>query len=172
CPLISHLSNNPLILDQFWNPMITLPQAQYIAYQLTRKLPADSVEKFSETLLDAKVELNPHQIEAALFAFRSPLSGGAILADEVGLGKTIEAGILISQKWAEGNRRILILCPSSLRTQWANELYDKFYLKSIILEGNTFKREWNEGKRNPFEQDRIVIAPYHFAKNKERQCWR
>lgn len=82
--------------------MITLPQAQYIAYQLTRKLPADSVEKFSETLLDAKVELNPHQIEVALFAFRSPLSGGAILADEVGLGKTIVAGILMPQKWAKG----------------------------------------------------------------------
>lgn len=82
--------------------MITLPQAQYIVYQLTRRLPADSVEKFSETLLDAKVELNPHQIEVALFAFRSPLSGGAILADEVGLGKTIVAGILMPQKWAKG----------------------------------------------------------------------
>ena len=97
--------------------MITLPQAQYLAYQLTKKLPADSVEKFSEVLLDAKVEMNPHQIEAALFAFRSPLSGGAILADEVGLGKTIEAGLLISQRWAENKRKILILCPSSLRKQ-------------------------------------------------------
>src|SRR5690554_1288480 len=142
--------------------MITLPQAQYLAYQLTKKLPANSVEKFSETLLDAKVELNPHQIEAALFAFRSPLSGGAILADEVGLGKTIEAGILISQKWAEGKRKILILCPSSLRTQWANELYDKFYLKSKILEGKTYDKELKQHKRNPFDQDRIVIASYHF----------
>lgn len=73
--------------------MITLPQAQYLAFQLTKKLPSDSVEKFSEVLLDA-----------ALFAFRSLLSGGAILADEVGLGKTIEAGLLISQKWTEGKR--------------------------------------------------------------------
>src|SRR5690606_554321 len=75
--------------------------------------------------------------------------------------------ILISQNWAEGNRRVLILCPSSLRTQWANEIYDKFYFKSIILERNIYKREWNEGNRNPFEQDRIVIVSYHFANNKE-----
>lgn len=149
--------------------MITLPQAQYLAYQLTRKLPADSVEKFSEVLLDAKVELNPHQVEAALFAFRSPLSGGAILADEVGLGKTIEAGLLISQKWAEGKKKILILCPSSLRKQWSNEMMDKFYLPSKIIESSIFKKEQNLGNKNPFSQpNKIVIASYHFGKNRER----
>lgn len=148
--------------------MITLPQAQYLAYQLTKKLPADSVEKFSEVLLDAKVEMNPHQIEAALFAFRSPLSGGAILADEVGLGKTIEAGLLISQRWAENKRKILILCPSSLRKQWANEMNDKFYLPSVILENRLFKQELDRNNRNPFAQNEIVISSYHFAKNKER----
>lgn len=149
--------------------MITLPQAQYLAYQLTRKLPADSVEKFSEVLLDAKVELNPHQIDAALFAFRSPLSGGAILADEVGLGKTIEAGLLISQRWAEGKRKILILCPSSLRKQWSNELMDKFYLPSKIIESSVFRKEQNSGNKNPFSQtNKIVIASYHFGRNKER----
>ena len=84
--------------------------------------------------MDAKVDLNPHQVEAALFAFKSPLSNGAILADEVGLGKTIEAGILLSQKWAEGSRRILIICPSSLRKQWMQELADKFYLPSEVME--------------------------------------
>jgi len=46
-------------------------------------------------LFDAAVDLNPHQIEAALFALQSPLSKGVILADEVGLGKTIEAGIVL-----------------------------------------------------------------------------
>ena len=148
--------------------MITLPQAQYLAFQLTKKLPADSVEKFSEVLLDAKVEMNPHQIEAALFAFRSPLSGGAILADEVGLGKTIEAGLLISQKWAEGKRKILVLCPSSLRKQWSNEMIDKFYLPSAILENRLFKQEIDRKNRNPFDQNEIVISSFHFAKNKDR----
>src|SRR5690625_6580195 len=89
--------------------MINPYQAKYYAYELSKKATADSPEKFGATLMDAKVELNPHQIEAALFAFKSPYSKGVILADEVGLGKTIEAGILLSQKWAEGKRRILII---------------------------------------------------------------
>jgi hypothetical protein len=60
--------------------------------------------KLAAALLDAQVDLNPHQVEAALFAFKSPLSKGAILADEVGLGKTIEAGLVVAQKWTEGRR--------------------------------------------------------------------
>ena len=90
--------------------------------------------------LDAQVDLNPHQVEAALFAFRSPLSRGAILADEVGLGKTIEAGIILSQIWAERKRKILIIVPSSLRKQWNQELLEKFFLPSIILETKSFNQ--------------------------------
>ena len=75
--------------------------AKYIAHELTRLCASDSVEKLTAVLSDAQLDLNPHQIEAALFAFSNPLSKGAILADEVGLGKTIEAGLLIAQKWAE-----------------------------------------------------------------------
>ncbi len=72
--------------------MQTTPhQAKYFAYELTKQSPSNSLDKFAATLADAQVDLNPHQIDAALFAFRSPLSKGAILADEVGLGKTIEA---------------------------------------------------------------------------------
>ena len=66
-------------------------QAKYFAYELTKRCPSDSVEKLASALGDAQVDLNPHQVEAALFAFRSPMARGAILADEVGLGKTIEA---------------------------------------------------------------------------------
>lgn len=61
------------------------------------------------TLLDAQVDLNPHQIDAALFATSNPLSRGVILADEVGLGKTIEAGLLIAQRWAERNLEVDVL---------------------------------------------------------------
>jgi adenine-specific DNA-methyltransferase len=61
-------------------------------------------------------------MDAALFAIRSPLRRGVILADEVGLGKTIEAGIVISQRWAERKRRILVIVPATLRRQWQQEL--------------------------------------------------
>lgn len=82
-------------------------QAKYFAYELTRRFPPDNVEKVTVAFAVAQVELNPHQIDAALFAFSSPLSRGALLADEVGLGKTIEAGLVLSQKWAERKRSIL-----------------------------------------------------------------
>jgi ERCC4-related helicase len=148
--------------------MLTRHQAQYYAHQLSRRTPANSLEKFAATLVDAQVDLNPHQVEAALFAFRSPLSKGAMLADEVGLGKTIEAGLVISQKWAEQKRRMLIIAPSSLCKQWSQELSDKFFLPSVVIEKKFFDQEIKRGNRNPFHQvDRIVICSYHFAKNKE-----
>ena len=86
------------------------------------------------SLFDATVDLNPHQIEAALFALHSPLSKGVILADEVGLGKTIEAGIVLCQYWAERKRRLLVLCPASIRKQWALELQEKFNLPAVVLD--------------------------------------
>lgn len=146
--------------------MITAYQAQYYAYDLTKRGPADSVEKLAGTLLDAQVDLNPHQVEAALFAFKSPLSNGAILADEVGLGKTIEAGLVISQKWAERKRKILIITPASLRKQWNQELLDKFFLPSMILEAKSYNALKKSGKANPFEQKDIVICSYNFAAGK------
>jgi SNF2 family DNA or RNA helicase len=116
-------------------------QAKYLAYELSRRGPAGNMDKIAGALADARVDLNPHQVEAALFAFKSPLSNGAILADEVGLGKTIEAGILLSQFWAEGRREILLIMPASLRKQWSLELAEKFYLPTHILEARSFSSD-------------------------------
>lgn len=146
----------------------TAYHAKLFAHELLRRSPSDSVERFTAALMDSQVDLNPHQVDAALFAFRSPLSHGAILADEVGLGKTIEAGIVLSQKWAEGKRKILIVLPSSLRKQWHQELYDKFYLPSQILESASFNKAQKQGKRNPFDMSEIVLCSYPFARNKAK----
>jgi SNF2 family DNA or RNA helicase len=91
--------------------------AKYYAHELTKRCASDSIEKLAGAVASAQVDLNPHQVDAALFAFLSPLSKGAVLADEVGLGKTIEAGLVLSQKWAERKRRILIITPANLRKQ-------------------------------------------------------
>ncbi len=141
--------------------------AKYIAHELTRRCASDSVEKLTAVLSDAQVDLNPHQIEAALFAFRNPLSKGAILADEVGLGKTIEAGLLIAQKWAEQKHRILVIAPANLRKQWGQELADKFFLPSAILETRTFNEAIRAGNLNPFQRDAVVICSYQFTKKME-----
>jgi len=146
---------------------LTAYHAKYFAHELTRRCPSDSDEKLAGAVAGAQVDLNPHQVDAALFAFRSPFSKGALLADEVGLGKTIEAGLVISQKWAERKRRILIITPSSLRKQWHQELSEKFFLPCAILESRSYNKAQKDGNFRPFEiADTIVICSYQFARNK------
>src|SRR5690349_21299369 len=146
--------------------MSTVYHAKYFAHELTKRCPSDSMEKLAGTFVDAQVDLNPHQVEAALFAFRSPFSKGALLADEVGLGKTIEAGLVLSQKWAERKRRILVIVPSNLRKQWHQELAEKFFLRSRILETKSYNAAVRLGQFRPFEIEEIVICSYQFARNK------
>lgn len=137
-------------------------QKKYLAWDLTHKKSTGDDSRFTGVLSEARVDLNPHQVDAALFAFRSPLSKGAILADEVGLGKTIEAGIILSQFWAEHRRRILIIVPASLRNQWNLELMEKFYLPSTILVKQSYD-DMTLLHQDPFEQDAIILCSYHFA---------
>lgn len=146
--------------------MLTDFHSKYFAYELTKRCSSDSLEKLAGAVAGAQVDLNPHQVDAALFAFNSPLSKGALLADEVGLGKTIEAGLVLSQKWAERKRRILIIVPSNLRKQWHQELNEKFFLPCRILESKPYNAAIRQGQFRPFECDDIVICSYQFARNK------
>jgi SNF2 family DNA or RNA helicase len=139
--------------------------ARYFAHELTRQ-GGEGVERMSRSLFDACVDLNPHQIEAALFALRSPISKGKLLADEVGLGKTIEAGLAICQHWAERRRRILVVCPASIRKQWALELEEKFHLPALILDAKTYRQVVRDGNPNPFFHPAIVICSIHFASSR------
>ncbi|TCT26241.1 SNF2-related protein [Thermomonas haemolytica] len=150
-------------------PLLTPHQSQYIAWLLTRRAAGDTVESLASTLVDSQVDLNPHQVDAALFACRNPLSRGVILADEVGLGKTIEAGLVISQRWAERRRRILIIVPANLRKQWHQELQDKFSLQGLILEAKSYNRIAKQERQNPFLMPSgPVICSYQFAKAKAK----
>lgn len=143
--------------------------AKYFAYELTRRFPSDSVEKLASAVAGAQVDLNPHQVDAALFAFQSPLSKGALLADEVGLGKTIEAGLVISQRWAERKRRILVITPANLRKQWHQELSEKFFLPCKILETKSYNEAVKQGNTHPFEQSNfVIICSYQFARTKAK----
>src|SRR5487761_490797 len=147
--------------------MSTAYHAKYFAHELTKRCSSDNPEKIAASLADAQVDLNPHQVEAALFAFRSPLSKGAVLADEVGLGKTIEAGNRLSLKRAVRKRKLLVIVPASLRKQWNQELSDKFFLPSAILETKTFNEQIKQGNLNPFGRNEVVICSFQFARSKE-----
>lgn len=139
----------------------TAYHAKFYAHDLTRRA-ATGLDRLSMSLFDASVDLNPHQIEAALFALESPLSKGVLLADEVGLGKTIEAGIVLCQFWAERKRRLLVICPASLRKQWALELSEKFNLPARVLDAKTYKDELRLGKA-PLNERAILIVSFNYA---------
>lgn len=141
---------------------ITNYHAKYYAHELMKR-GGEGVERLSRSLFDAAVDLNPHQIDAALFALRSPLSKGVLLADEVGLGKTIEAGLVLCQLWAERKRKLLIICPAALRKQWSLELEEKFHLPSIVLDFKTYRDAQKAGHLNPFDRRDVIITSMHFA---------
>ena len=150
------------------NKTITPYHSKYYANFLTLQNSSSSIERLSQSMFNAQIDLNPHQIEAALFAFQSPLSNGSIIADEVGLGKTIEAGLVLTQYWSELKRKIIIIAPASLRKQWSMELQEKFFIDSMIIEAKSFKEEIKKGNPNPFEQeDKILITSYQFATKHE-----
>lgn len=147
---------------------LTKYHSKYYANLLTLQNSSKNVNRLSQSIFDAKIDINPHQVEAALFAFKSPLSNGVLLADEVGLGKTIEAGLVLCQYWSERKRKIIIVVPASLRKQWSVELKEKFFIDSIIIDGKIFKEELKKGNNNPFVQkDKVVITSYPFASRKE-----
>jgi superfamily II DNA or RNA helicase len=137
-------------------------QSKYFAHFLTREsLEGDGL---AQSLSSARVDLNPHQVDAAMFAMRSPLSKGVLLADEVGLGKTIEAALVITQRWWEGQRHLLLITPASLRKQWAQELWEKFSLPSVILDAKRMRELRSAGQERPLHRkDGVIILSYEYA---------
>ena len=92
------------------------------------------------------------------------------MADEVGLGKTIEASLVMAQKWAEHKRNILLVVPASLRKQWEQELQDKFELPSTIIDSKVAQALKKVGCTNPFNQrEKIIICSYEYlAQQKDK----
>ena len=156
----------PLRESIFPMPGFTQYHSQYLSHRVT--LSGVDDDSFAKSLSTARVQLNPHQVDAALFALEPPVPRGAILADEVGLGKTIEASLVIAQRWAEKRRRILLIVPASLRKQWTQELSEKFGLNTLILESKTFKELKKAGVKQPFDaNDKVVVTSYEFAAIRE-----
>ena len=148
--------------------------ARHGAHELTRRhaADADGVDRLSQSLFDASVDLNPHQIEAALFALRNPLQEGVLLADEVGLGKTIEAALVVCQYWAERRRRLLVICPASLRKQWAQELDDKFAVPTAVVDAVALRKQSAGDMLATLQRlvgKAVVIMSYQYAARLEAE---
>jgi hypothetical protein len=152
--------------------LISAYHAKYYAHELTRRHAADGVDRLSQSLFDASVDLNPHQIEAALFALRNPLQEGVLLADEVGLGKTIEAALVVCQNWAERRRRLLVICPASLRKQWAQELHEKFAVPATVVDAVSLRKQSAGDMLATLRRQvgkSVIIMSYQFAAKLEAE---
>ncbi|WP_027406889.1 DISARM system SNF2-like helicase DrmD [Anaerovibrio sp. RM50] len=116
-------------------------------------------------LSSADIDVNPHQVEAFLFSLAALKLGGAILADEVGLGKTIEAGLVLKFLLNSGTNKVLLITPSNLRKQWQVELDEKFGIESLIVDSSN----WEE-YRNYIETEKtVVITSYNFAAKRKME---
>lgn len=143
---------------------------RFFAEQIMLNRSQATIDGLASSMSGVRVDLNPHQVDAALFAMKSPLGNGVLLADEVGLGKTIEAGLVLAQYWSERKRHILLIVPASLRMQWRSELDEKFYIDSIIMESASFNKLKKAGTLNPFDlTDRVVVCSYNFAARKSAE---
>jgi hypothetical protein len=138
-------------------------QACYFAHELTKLGEVGEFDRLSTTLFDSKVDLNPHQVDAALFAMANPLQKGVVLADEVGLGKTIEAGLVLCQKWAERRRKLAVVSPAHIRKQWQLEFTEKFNLPTIVMDRKIWSQFRRDGHPNPFDCGKIIVISYGFA---------
>ena len=116
-------------------------------------------------LLNADIELNPHQINAFCAAIRALKTGGIILADEVGLGKTIEAGLVLNYVLDSGAKKVLISLPATLRKQWEVELQEKFGIDGMILDRYTVERDPLEIKHKLEDRNRtsIILTSYDYS---------
>jgi superfamily II DNA or RNA helicase len=157
------------------SPALTRFHQRIAAEALTAR-GGSGASRLVPALAHAAVDLNPHQIEAAAFALAALPTGGAVLADEVGLGKTVEAGLVLSQLAAEGKGRALVLVPASLRVQWRDELQGKFGLEARVVDGDSARALERQGAPpNPFDGGGVVIASHAFAALRaaevERVAW-
>jgi ERCC4-related helicase len=111
------------------------------------------------------IDINPHQIEAFCAAVASLKTGGIILADEVGLGKTIEAGLVIKHVLQNGAKRILLIMPSNLRKQWQIELEEKFNIDAMVVDSFSIDEYYEHVSRDNLKPA-IVICSYNYASKK------
>ncbi|CAG9619251.1 DEAD/DEAH box helicase [Sutcliffiella rhizosphaerae] len=159
------------------------PWANYELYKLALEVEKNlSIPAFEGLLAPAHLpQLTPlpHQLEVATNVVEE-MNGKAILADEVGLGKTIEAGLVLKEYMIRGLvKKVLILVPASLVSQWAMELNQKFYIpaiaqkKSYVWEQcdvvvssiDTAKRNPHRDIINSLEYDMVIIDEAHKLKN-------
>ncbi|WP_379966358.1 DEAD/DEAH box helicase [Ectobacillus sp. sgz5001026] len=154
-------------------------QAYHLAYETEKQLLIPSFEGLQAPAYLPHLTPLPHQLETARIVLEE-MNGKAILADEVGLGKTIEAGLILKEYMIRGLvKKVLILVPASLVSQWTFELTTKFYIPATAFrksysweQAEVIVSSIDTAKRSPHrdivlntEYDLIIIDEAHKLKN-------
>ena len=137
-------------------------RTKYWAYEILSGGNKDETATLVSALSASQIDLNPHQIEAALFALNTSSDLGVILADEVGLGKTIEAGIVASEYFARGLKKQIVITPANLSPQWQIELKEKFDLPVQVIDKRLCQKE-REQHKDVFLFEGLTILSYQAA---------
>jgi len=145
-------------------PTVLYPYDGWLRREAFRLLDAYRNDP-AAALSNSRVEPKPHQVSVLIRALEKP-QARLILADEVGLGKTIEAGLILKELRARGVlRRVLILAPASLLTQWIWELRSKFNEPFVLHDASYIRSlEQKYPDLNPWAREQNVIASFQFAR--------
>lgn len=169
-----------------WDWFSLADQAEQLALTQQQSEELLALEYLKERWQQTGVVPYPHQIHTAQRVIND-MQGQAILADEVGLGKTIEAGLILKEYLLRGLvKKVLILTPASLLWQWYHELYEKFgviagiqrsqwdweYSDILIASLDTAKRDPHEAIVTTIPYDLLIIDEAHKLKNSNTQAYR
>jgi superfamily II DNA or RNA helicase len=149
--------------------MVRLVSASTLARILSRAAASVRPYRGLWSAAAADIRLMPYQLAPAL-AMAVHGATRVLLADDVGLGKTIQAGLILAELRARGaDLRSLVLVPAGLREQWLGELQGRFGLNAILADANWLRRVAAERPRdvNPWSLSEIYVASHDFVKRPE-----
>ncbi|MFC7073035.1 helicase-related protein [Halovenus rubra] len=161
---LPHIERSDSIADRLAARQIDSPIHHDLRERTTRLDLAYRYDRFL-SLTNNRIEIEPYQVQAA-YEILNSYDHRYLIGDEVGLGKTIEAGIVIEELIARGRaQRVLIVAPAPLTVQWQEEMREKFDRNFVIYDRETVEtHRQSHPNQNVWEQEDLIITSIDFAK--------
>lgn len=152
--------------------LISVTTTRIVSRRRWRRLAGETLAQATPSIgslrtpAGADITILPYQLEPAL-AVVGGVATRILIADDVGLGKTIQAGLIVAEVLARGGEaRVLVLCPAALRDQWCAELTDRFHLAPAVLQSASLERSAPHGV-NPWAACPLVLTSMDYIKRAE-----
>ena len=161
---LPHIEKLDSVVDRLAAGQIDDPLHHDLRERATRLDLAYKYDRFL-SLTNNRIEIEPYQVQAA-YEILNSYDHRYLIGDEVGLGKTIEAGIVIEELIARGRAdRVLIVAPAPLAVQWQAEMREKFDRNFVIYDRETVRtHRKSHPNQNVWAQEDLIITSIDFAK--------